>query len=135
MIPFEKELEHTKTYADIEMVRFPNIRVLYEIEDAGFLVPPLTVQPIVENAIRHGVRIREHGLVTVTAKGAAGGHQIVIRDNGVGFDVNALETLDDDHIGIRNVRERLKKMCGGTLTIDSRIGEGTTAVIRIPAAG
>ena len=47
----------------------------------------------------------------------------------------SLEELDGDHIGIRNVRERLKKMCGGTLTIDSRIGEGTTAVIRIPAAG
>ena len=88
-----------------------------------------------ENAIRHGVRIREQGIVRVTAQRTEGGHRIVIRDNGVGFDVNALETLDDDHIGIRNVRERLKKMCGGTLTIDSRIGEGTTAVIRIPAAG
>ena len=135
MIPFEKELEHTRTYADIEMVRFPNIRVLYEIEDTGFLVPPLTVQPIVENAIRHGVRIREQGLVTVTAKAAAGGHQIVIRDNGVGFDVKQLGQNDGTHIGLKNVQERIERMCGGSMTVSSRIEEGTTVTIHIPERG
>ena len=134
-IPFAKELEHTRIYTDIEQVRFDTIRVEYDVGDRDFSLPPLTLQPLVENAIRHGVRIREQGLVRIETRRSGAWHEIVIRDNGVGFDVNALETLDDDHIGIRNVRERLKKMCGGTLTIDSRIGEGTTAVIRIPAAG
>ncbi|MBQ9249831.1 MAG: histidine kinase [Oscillospiraceae bacterium] len=135
MIPFEKELEHTKIYADIEMVRFPNIRVLYEIEDAGFLIPPLTVQPIVENAIRHGVRVREQGLVTVTAQAVKGGHQIVIRDNGIGFDVKQLAHNDGSHIGLRNVQERIETMCGGSMTVSSRIGEGTTVTIHIPERG
>ena len=132
MTSFEKELEHTRTYADIEMIRFPNIHVEYEIEDSGFSIPPLTVQPIVENAIRHGVRIREEGIIRVAARKVGEVHEIVISDNGVGFDVNALEQKDGTHIGMRNVRERIEKMCGGSVTVESRIGEGTTVTIRIP---
>ena len=60
-------------------------------------------------------------------------HEIVISDNGKGFDTEASEQAGEAHIGIRNVRERVETMCGGSLTIDSRIGEGTTVTIRIPA--
>ena len=132
-IPVEKELEHTRTYAEIEMVRFENIRVDYDLQDLAFSVPPLSLQPLVENAIRHGVRIREEGLVRVSTRRTAEGHEIVVEDNGEGFDARAVEQAEGKHIGIRNVRERIEKMCGGTLTIDSRIGEGTTVTIRIPA--
>ena len=65
LIPFSKELEHTKIYSDIEMIRFDNISVEFDTPFTDFYVPPLTVQPLVENAIRHGVRIREHGKVSV----------------------------------------------------------------------
>ena len=132
MISFEKELEHTRTYADIEMIRFPNIRVEYAIEDAGFSLPPLTVQSIVENAIRHGVRIREEGIIRVSARKAEGVHEIVISDNGVGFDTGAIQGNDGTHIGLKNVQERIERMCGGSVTVDSRLGEGTAVTLRIP---
>ena len=135
LTPFSRELEHTRTYADIEMIRFPNIRVEYEVEDDDFSVPPLTVQPLVENAIRHGVRIREEGIVRVTARRTEDGHKIVIRDNGVGFDGNAPEQKDGAHVGLKNVRERIEKMCGGRMRVESRIGVGTTVTILIPDKG
>ena len=132
LIPFWKELEHTKAYASIEEVRFCNIRVEYLIQDSEFSLPPLTLQPMVENAIRHGVRIREEGVVWVSVRKTEGCHEIEVRDNGAGFDVKKLEEMDDTHIGIRNVRQRVESMCGGTLTIESRIDGGTTVLIRIP---
>ncbi len=132
-IPVEKELEHTRTYAEIEMVRFENIRVEYDLQDLAFSVPPLSLQPLVENAIRHGVRIREEGIVRVRTRRTAKGHEILVEDNGEGFDIKEIDRADREHIGIRNVRERIETMCGGSLRIDSRIGEGTTVTIRIPA--
>ena len=133
LIPFDKELEHTKIYAEIEQVRFDTIRIEYDIRDNGFSVPSLTLQPLVENAIRHGVRVRAEGLIRVSTQRTADGHEIVVEDNGKGFDMRELNELDESHIGIRNVKERLEKLCGGTLTIDSRPGEGTRAVIFVPA--
>ena len=135
LTPFTRELEHTKTYVEIEMIRFPNICVEYAAEDWNFSIPPLTIQPLVENAIRHGVRIREQGIVRVTAQRTEGGHRIVIRDNGVGFDVNAPELRDGTHVGLKNVRERIEKMCGGSMTVESQIGAGTTVTILIPEKG
>lgn len=135
LTPFSRELEHTKTYAEIEMIRFPNIRVEYLVEDGDFSLPPLTIQPLVENAIRHGVRIREEGIVRVTARRVNDGHEIVIWDNGMGFDVNAPQKKDGTHVGLKNVRERIEKMCGGSMSVESRIGEGTTVTLLIPEEG
>lgn len=132
MIPFEKELEHTRVYADIEKVRFPSVTVEYDIQDTDFSVPPLTLQPIVENAIRHGVRIRENGLIKISTKKSSLFHELIVEDNGSGFDTSNLNQTDPNHIGIRNVRERIEKMCGGTLTINSHIGIGTIVIILIP---
>lgn len=137
LIPIEKELEHTRIYAQIETVRFPQITIHYDIRDTGFKIPPLTIQPLVENAIRHGVRIRKDGQVTVSVQKVMqkqdACHEITVSDNGKGFDVQMAEQADDSHIGIRNVRERLEKMCHGSLTIESRIDAGTLVRIRIPA--
>ena len=133
LISVEKEIEHTRIYAEIEMAMFPNIHVDFEVMDADFLLPALTIQPLVENAIRHGVRIREEGVVNVTTRRVPGGHEIVIRDNGVGFDTSKVRA-ESGHIGIANVRERLEKLCGGTLDIESAVGEGTRVVIHIPDA-
>ena len=131
-IPLEKELEHTRIYSEIEMIRFPNIQVLYDIHDKDFTIPALTIQPMVENAIRHGVRIRKEGWVRVIVRRAKDWHEILVEDNGRGFDVHAADNNDPSHIGIRNVRERIEKMCGGELRIESRPGEGTSVTIRIP---
>ena len=132
LIPFEKELEHTKAYVQIEETRFPNIHVKYDIQDSDFSLPPLTLQPMVENAIRHGVRIRDEGIIEVIALQLGYCHELLIRDNGVGFDAEAVKTADKSHVGLRNVQSRIESMCGGTMTIDSRVGEGTTVIIRIP---
>lgn len=133
LIPFPKELEHTRVYSEIEMIRFPSIRIEYDTEDVDFRLPALTVQPIVENAIRHGVRGKAEGVVRISTRKINGFHEIGITDNGCGFDTEAAEKAEGSHIGIRSVRERLAGMCGGTMTVESRIGAGTRVTIRIPA--
>ena len=130
LVPIVKEIEHTKIYADIEKVRFPYIDVTYDIDDSDFEIPALTIQPLVENAIRHGVRIREQGIVRVETEDKDAYHEIRITDNGKGFDVNQIEDADETHIGIRNVRERLEKMCGASMDIVSG-DDGTSITIRI----
>ena len=132
LIPFSKELEHTKIYSDIEMIRFDNVNVEFDTPFTDFCVPPLTVQPLVENAIRHGVRIREHGTVDVITRKTDDEYEIIIRDNGKGFDAGVAFVSDSSHIGLRNVRERVEKLCGGSLTISSVIGEGSEVTIHLP---
>lgn len=134
LIPVYKEIEHTKIYTDIEMTRFPDLNVEYNIEDSGFFLPALTIQPLVENAIRHGVLQRDNPIVKVTVSNVNGSHRIEINDNGVGFDIEKTDFTQSDHIGIRNVRERIEKMCGGSLEIGSVMGEGTAVVLKIPCA-
>ena len=132
LIPFRKELDHTLVYAQIEMERFRNIHLDYEIEDEDFLLPALTVQPLVENAIRHGVRGIPRGQIEIITNLLPDCHEIIIRDNGKGFRPEDLPGTDRSHIGIQNVRERLQKLCDGTMTIDSEAGRGTCVTIHIP---
>ena len=132
LIPVQKELEHTHIYAEIEMVRYENVMVEFDTPDLGFSLPTLTIQPLVENAIRHGVRIRENGLVTVRTRKKEGYHEIVVEDNGKGFDTGLIVHFDEEHIGLKNVRERIEKLCGGSMHIESCIGEGTVITIHIP---
>ena len=132
LIPVSKELEHTRLYAEIEKQRFPNVQVEYRIEDADFEVPALTIQPLVENAIRHGVRSRENGLVTVSTAREAGGHRVTVTDNGVGFDPKQQLSTEELHIGIRNVKERVEQMCGGELVLTSEVGKGTSVTLLFP---
>lgn len=134
LIPITKEVEHTRLYAEIERYRFPNILVEYRIEDEQFESPALTIQPLVENAIRHGVRSRKDGLVTVSTVREAGFHRITVQDNGVGFDPEKEKTTEESHIGIRNVRERVEQMCGGKMILRSEIGKGTCVTLLIPNA-
>ena len=132
LITLEQELAHTRIYVDIERLRFENIEVHYDIQAEDFAVPALTLQPLVENAIRHGVRNREQGVVSIASRRRDGLYEIVVRDNGQGFDADRIDRMNQSHIGIRNVRERIERMCGGTVTVESVIGEGTTATIQIP---
>jgi two-component sensor histidine kinase len=132
LIPINKELEHTKIYSDIEQIRFPSIQVNYDVEEADFLLPALTIQPMVENAIRHGVRGRKQGLINVTSKKLDNCYEIRIKDNGKGFDVESLATMENTHIGIRNVKGRIETLCDGEFTIESVKDEGTCVIIRIP---
>ena len=110
------------------------MQVEYRIDDTDFEVPALTIQPLVENAIRHGVRSREDGLVTVSTAREGDAHRITVQDNGVGFDPKQKLSTEELHIGIRNVRERVEKMCGGELVLTSEIGKGTTVTMLFPDA-
>ena len=132
MIPFSKELEHIRNYLAVEVIRFPGLRVEYDIREKAFLIPTLTVQPLVENAVRHGISKRPDASGTVKIASLADENCYIIRisDDGVGFDT--AEHKDGKHIGIANAKARLHMLCGGTLTITSQRGEGTLCEIRIP---
>ena len=134
-IRFSKELEHVRCYTEIESVRFPDMTVQFDIQTEDFALPALSVQPLVENAIKHGLMgLEEGGTVTVTAFETETHYCVKVTDDGVGFDETCLQD-GQKHVGIRNVRERLQGMCGGTLTVESQKGAGTTALIQIPKEG
>ena len=134
-IRFAKELEHVHCYTEIELIRFPDMTVRYDIQTEEFLLPALSVQPLVENAIKHGLMgLEEGGTVTVTAFETETHYCVRVADDGVGFDEAVLQD-ERKHIGIRNVRERLQVMCGGSLTVESQQGKGTIALIQIPKEG
>ena len=134
-IRFLKELEHVRCYTSIELVRFPDMTVQYDIQAEDFVLPALSVQPLVENAIKHGLMgLEEGGTVTVATYETETHYCVKVSDDGVGFDVSCPQD-GHKHVGIRNVRERLQGMCGGTLTVESQKGKGTIALIQIPKEG
>lgn len=130
-VPFSQELEHTKTYLWIEKERFGDIlKVEYDINATDFRLPALSLQPLVENAVKYGVRSREEGgTVTISTRREDGKIRVSVTDDGMGFDPLTYQNDGRTHIGIENVRSRLKQMCGGALEIESAPGKGTTATI------
>ena len=136
-VAFERELSHVKTYLSLEKKRFGDkINIVYDIKVCDFLIPALTLQPIVENAVRHGITKREEGgTLTILTSITKSEVIVTVIDDGVGFESDKLEESDRIYVGIKNVRKRLFAMCDGTLKIDSKPGTGTTAVISIPKEG
>jgi len=132
LIPLNKELEHSRIYTQIELLMFPMIKIEYKINDSSFMLPALTIQPLIENAIRHGVRGIKDPKVTVSTFRNDDHHIVVIEDNGRGFDSSDPANTGGKHIGIRNVRERLEKMCLGSLDVFSSPGKGCRVTIKIP---
>ncbi len=134
MIPFEKELEHIRQYVFLETMRYgDDVRVEYDIRTQDFLLPTLTIEPLVENAIHHGIMKRKGGgTVTISTYEAQSAYVISVNDNGAGFNANSINNDDREHIGIKNVKNRLAAQCGGSLLIESRAGIGTTVTVTIP---
>ena len=134
MIFFEKELSFVNAYLDIEKVRFDDeLLISFDIGVTNFKLPVLTVQPIVENAVKHGTSKKEGvSHLHIATRETEAFFEIEIRDTGVGFDASHIQSDGNNHIGIDNVRQRLKSLCNGTLTIESSLGVGTTALIKIP---
>lgn len=126
------EVDHAKAYSKIEMLRFDNIKVIFEIEDDTFNLPVLTIQPMVENAIKYGVRARSEGIVLIKTYKEDNKHYLIIKDNGVGFDVDKIFKDEKNHVGIINVKTRILNMMHGTFDIESEINNGTTVTITIP---
>lgn len=137
MIHFDKEFSFVKAYLDIEKVRFDDeLQITLDLPVTNFKLPVLSVQPIVENAVKHGTSKKKGcSTLSISTRETDTCYEIEIRDTGVGFDTSVLPCDEHKHIGISNVRQRLKQLCDGTLTLESEIGQGTTAVIRIPKKG
>ncbi|WP_051411416.1 sensor histidine kinase [Ruminococcus flavefaciens] len=135
LVSIKEELEHTKIYLSLEKLRFDDdLNIEFDIRNEMFMLPVLTVQPMVENAVKHGINSSESGCGTVRiiTDETETHHRITIMDDGAGFDTSALDNLDESHIGINNVRKRLEDECGGELIINSVPDEGTVCVILIP---
>lgn len=130
LIPFVKELEHTKAYLSVEQAQFEDSLVVsFDTPHTAFRLPPLTLQPIVENAVKHGLTKGNDAIhVSVIAKKVDGGSEILVEDDGPGYQPSE----DTPHIALNNIKERLQMMCGGSLTISSREGGGTSVKIDIP---
>ncbi len=138
-ISFAEELNNIKAYINIEKMRLgEKLDVQYDVETTDFNVLPLTIQPLVENAVRHGVHKRglAGGCVKLRTAEDDTSRIVQVEDNGVGFDVDrTLKMAHEgkmDAAGILNVRFRLEKVMGGSLEIQSEIGKGTVVTVRLP---
>lgn len=135
LIRISKEMEHVKHYVNIERIRFPDMEIIYDLKTDEFLLPALTIQPLVENAIKHGLMgLETGGKVKISTYETDKTYCVCVEDDGVGFD--KAEVIDErKHVGIKNIRGRIEAMCNGTLTIESTPGIGTAAHITIPKGG
>ena len=132
LIPFEDELKHIETYISLEKLRFDDrINVIYDLKTTDFNVPVLSIQPIVENAIKHGILKKgEGGTLKISTYEADDSYDIVIEDNGVGFNNDDVKK-EENHYGIDNIEYRIKNMCNGSLDIKSVINKGTIVTITL----
>ena len=131
-IRFAEELKHVEYYVNIEKVRFPDMNIEYDVEAVDFVLPALSVQPLVENAIKHGLmRLESGGTVVIRSYETPTHFCVEVKDDGAGFDTDA--PIDEKkHVGLRNIRGRLKAMVNGELILESKVNAGTTAIIMIP---
>lgn len=134
IIRFENEIEHVKNYINLELIRFnaieEKIEVIYDLQETNFYLPPLTIQPIVENAIKHGLREKEgKGVLKISSYIEDNFYCVCIEDNGVGFDPE--NGFSETSIGLENIRKRIKNVVKGRLDIQSKTGVGTKTTIKI----
>ena len=131
-IRFADELKHVEYYVNIEKIRFPDMRIEYDIKTTDFVLPALSIQPLVENAIKHGLmRLETGGTVVIRSYETPTHFCVEVEDNGVGFDTS-LPIEEKKHVGLRNIRGRLKAMVDGDLILESKPNCGAKAVIMIP---
>lgn len=133
-IEFEDELHHLSHYIELEKLRYgDDLQFEYDIQATDFTLPALTVQPLVENAVNHGIRYHKaKGKVKISSFSDEDNDYVTIEDDGVGFDPEAPMSDGRKHVGIENVKHRLAVMCGGSIEIKSERGTGTLVTIRIP---
>ena len=134
-IPFPEELRHTKSYLAVEAIRYGDrLSVVFDTKHTAFRLPALTLQPLVENAVKHSLgQIRGSVVqISVSTRAENGWSVITVSDNGPGLVPN--RDASDFHIGLQNVRDRLQMMSGGALEFQSTPSVGTTVTVRIPPA-
>ena len=138
-VHFSRELAHVKHYLHLEKIRFGDeLQIEYDIQADDFFLPTLTIQPLVENAVKYGVGNKEDGgKVEIHTRHEGDSIVITIKDDGIGFDADEFEDIPVQHdgrthIGLSNVKSRLKAMVNGEMTIHSRKETGTVVTIVLP---
>ncbi len=139
LITIQQEMDNIRAYVNIEKMRMgKRLEVEYDLKSDNFQIVPLSIQPLVENAIRHGIyrKGKQGGTVRVSTETFRKYHVVTVKDNGVGFDYQRLrDEIDEgirDSVGLDNVIFRLKKQVNGEVIIHGQVGEGTVITIRIP---
>lgn len=139
---FAQEIENIKAYVNIEKMRFGDkLQVKYEIQESDFMIVPLSIQPLVENAIRHGIYERGSigGMVIIRSCREEDEIVIQVEDNGVGFDVDKIrweiQTKERDSTGLQSLIFRFEKLMNAKVQVESIVGEGTKITVRIPMKG
>ena len=133
-ISFEKELQHIENYLWLESVRFEDsLHVAYDIQVSDFRLPSLSIQPLVENAVKHGIRGKKGGgTVMIKTQETEKEYLVIVAEDGAGYEVGTLPDDNRSHVGIENIRKRLALLCDGSCEIQSEAGKGTTATVHIP---
>ena len=130
-VPFADELEHTRAYLAVEQAQFEDVLfVNFDTPHTLFRLPPLTLQPIVENAVKHGMTGSKDPIhISVITRQSDKTNEIIVEDDGPGYQSTS---NDEPHIALNNIRQRLEMMCKGTLNITAREGGGTRVEIILP---
>jgi len=131
VIPFTEELEHTRAYLAVEKARHEDkLFVEFDTPVTMFRLPPLTLQPIVENSVKYGVSPGLDPLyVSVSTQKSEDGITVLVDDTGPGY----VQPKDKEpHIALENIRKRLEITCNGTLEIEPRKDGGTRIIIFLP---
>ncbi|HEX3040455.1 MAG TPA: histidine kinase [Caproiciproducens sp.] len=142
VIPIESELEFVRSYIILEQARFgEKLQVEYDIDDESIMVPPLILQPLVENAVVHGIRPKpDGGKILIYVKRSGETTRIGVTDNGDGIDPEKADRLiagEDTgrSVGIFNITKRLKKLYGISLCIKNMEGGGLDVYMELPRIG
>ena len=132
MMPFEVELQRLEDYVVLEQIRFGDrLEFVTDLEETDFMIPPLILQPLVENSIKHGISKKKGGGTILLSTWKEDEYiRISIDDDGVGFDMKELDK--ESSVGLRNIQFRIKHLLNGTLTFKSEINIGTKAIISFP---
>lgn len=127
---FKDELRAVRAYADINVQQLGDrLKMEYDVPDIDFDIPTLTIQPVVENAILHGIKPKiGGGTVSISVQEMVAYWQVTVTDDGVGFSPDS--TDNSKSVGLDNVRKRLSRFDGCYMTIDSQPGMGTKVVLR-----
>ena len=141
LVPLGRELEMVRAYLEIQKARFGDgIAVSYEIDPAllEWRVPPLCIQPLVENAVKHGLHNgKTPGGIRIRAGRSGGENRISVSDTGSGMKPEKLKKLQSMEntggVGLLNVQKRIRRWPGASFSLSSREGRGTTAVIAVRA--
>ena len=131
LVPFNDELEHTRAYLAVEQAQHEDmLYVEYDTPHTDFSVPPLTLQPLVENAVKHSLDPNGDPLrIYIKTRKKDEGSEIIVENNGLDY-----QPSDDNepHIALSNIKQRLELMCKGEMTIIPRKGGGTIVTVMIP---